>query len=176
MFVSSVQMRRLAQTPFVRSKMFSQQSQLNQSLKSTSQHIKCFSSLSSSQSSNQDKKGYSLFFKSLIMSGAIATALTLTNSSLNISECATSSKSNKNEKQLPTFTLDEVSKHDGKGKDKTSWVTYGNGVYDITNFIESHPGGASKIKLAAGKSVEPFWALFPFHQVTKYNYYCCCYY
>jgi len=26
-----------------------------------------------------------------------------------------------------------------------------------------HPGGASKISLAAGKSLEPFWHLFPFH-------------
>jgi len=33
-------------------------------------------------------------------------------------------------------------------------------VYDITTFIASHPGGSEKIKLAAGKGVEPFWALY----------------
>jgi sulfite oxidase len=42
-------------------------------------------------------------------------------------------------------------------------VAYGDGVYDITNFIQSHPGGTAKISLAAGKSLEPFWHLFPFH-------------
>ncbi len=39
-------------------------------------------------------------------------------------------------------------------------VTFKDGVYDVTDFIAAHPGGASKIMLAAGGSVEPFWALY----------------
>jgi sulfite oxidase len=48
------------------------------------------------------------------------------------------------------------------------WVTRGNGVYDITEFVEVHPGG-SRILLAAGGSVDPFWALFSIHnsETTK---------
>ncbi len=32
-----------------------------------------------------------------------------------------------------------------------------DGVYDITDFVAQHPGGASKIMLAAGGAVDPFW-------------------
>ena len=39
---------------------------------------------------------------------------------------------------LPIFTSDEVSKHQD---DKTGvWISYRNGVYDITSFIHNHPG------------------------------------
>jgi sulfite oxidase len=38
-------------------------------------------------------------------------------------------------------------------------VTGQDGVYDITDFIASHPGGAAKIMMAAGGAVEPFWAM-----------------
>lgn len=44
--------------------------------------------------------------------------------------------------------------------DKRVWVTYQDGVYDITDFIPNHPGGADKIILAAGSSVEPFWRIY----------------
>jgi len=36
-------------------------------------------------------------------------------------------------------------------------------VYDITDFVESHPGGKDKIMMAAGGSVEPFWKVFAIH-------------
>jgi sulfite oxidase len=62
---------------------------------------------------------------------------------------------------LPTYSLQEVSQHTGV-KRKGIWVVYKNGVYDITKFITSHPGG-TKILLAAGKSIEPFWQLYAAH-------------
>ncbi len=34
-----------------------------------------------------------------------------------------------------------------------------DGVYDITEFVAMHPGGAAKILMAAGGPVEPFWAM-----------------
>ena len=39
---------------------------------------------------------------------------------------------------LPVYTLDEVSKH-VEAKDGI-WITYKNGVYDVTSFINQHPG------------------------------------
>ncbi|XP_078577676.1 sulfite oxidase-like [Branchiostoma floridae x Branchiostoma japonicum] len=63
---------------------------------------------------------------------------------------------------LPEFSLSEVAKH--KTKNERVWITYKSGVYDITEFLESHPGGASKIMLAAGGSVEPFWAMYAVHK------------
>ena len=61
---------------------------------------------------------------------------------------------------LPSFTRAEIAKH--VDKEKGVWVTYKDGVYDITNFISKHPGG-EKILLGAGKSVEPFWRLYAQH-------------
>lgn len=43
------------------------------------------------------------------------------------------------------------------------WVTYGSDVFDVTDFLELHPGGKSKILLAAGGALEPFWALYAMH-------------
>ncbi|XP_028169216.1 sulfite oxidase isoform X2 [Ostrinia furnacalis] len=60
---------------------------------------------------------------------------------------------------LPTFRAEEVSKHDSK---KSFWVTYKHGVYDVTKFLPSHPGG-EQILNAAGLSIEPFWNVYGMH-------------
>uniref|UniRef100_A0A0N5APD5 sulfite oxidase n=1 Tax=Syphacia muris TaxID=451379 RepID=A0A0N5APD5_9BILA len=64
-------------------------------------------------------------------------------------------------KDLPTYRLDEVKKH-GKSAERI-WVTFQQGVYDITDFIEGHPGG-NKILMAAGGSIEPYWHLYQQHE------------
>ncbi|XP_022538148.2 sulfite oxidase, mitochondrial [Astyanax mexicanus] len=61
---------------------------------------------------------------------------------------------------LPVYTQDEVSKH--SSLDEGIWVTYKGSVYDITKFVSMHPGG-DKILLAAGRALEPFWALYAVH-------------
>jgi sulfite oxidase len=43
------------------------------------------------------------------------------------------------------------------------WVTYKDGVYDVTKFVEQHPGGAARLMLAAGGSIDPFWAMYQQH-------------
>uniref|UniRef100_A0A914PIX6 sulfite oxidase n=1 Tax=Panagrolaimus davidi TaxID=227884 RepID=A0A914PIX6_9BILA len=65
---------------------------------------------------------------------------------------------------LPTFKLDEIKKH-GKESGKI-WVIYKHGVYDVTEFHKNHPGG-DKILLAAGGSVEPYWALYAQHKTDE---------
>ena len=45
-------------------------------------------------------------------------------------------------------------------------MTYEDDVFDITEFVQSHPGG-KKILLAAGKSVEPFWKLYTLHNTEQ---------
>jgi len=57
------------------------------------------------------------------------------------------------------YKLAEVAKHNTK---EDAWVTYKDGVYDITNFIMDHPGG-DRIMLAAGKAIDPFWRLYQMH-------------
>lgn len=41
-----------------------------------------------------------------------------------------------------------MAKH--KTKKDRIWVTYKSGVYDITEFVEGHPGGSKRIMMAAG--------------------------
>lgn len=65
------------------------------------------------------------------------------------------------ENKSSVFTSEEVAEHNSL--DKGIWVTYKGQVYDITEFVASHPGGPSKILLAAGGSLEPFWALYAVH-------------
>jgi sulfite oxidase len=42
------------------------------------------------------------------------------------------------------------------------WVTFGDGVYDVTSFVAKHPGG-DKILLAAGGAVDPYWVVYQQH-------------
>lgn len=58
----------------------------------------------------------------------------------------------------------EVAKH--TTRENGIWVTYGDGVYDITKFVDLHPGGEI-ILLAAGGSLEPFWNLYAVHKTPE---------
>ena len=73
----------------------------------------------------------------------------------------TNNNNNDNNNNLPTFTMAEVAKH--KTKETGMWVIFKGEVYDITEFVEGHPGGKEKIALAAGGDVEDFWFLYPIH-------------
>lgn len=64
---------------------------------------------------------------------------------------------------LPTYRASDVSKHDNKS---SFWVTYKHGVYDITKFLPSHPGG-EQILNAGGLSVEPFWNVYGMHKTDE---------
>ena len=67
---------------------------------------------------------------------------------------------------LPEYTLEDVPKNSTPGEGKV-WVTYKYGVYDITGYFALHPGGADKISLAAGSSLEPYWAVFANHNADE---------
>ncbi|CEJ88425.1 hypothetical protein VHEMI04719 [[Torrubiella] hemipterigena] len=62
---------------------------------------------------------------------------------------------------LPRFRLSEVKEHDGKSKHP--WVTRGDKVYDITDWVAAHPGGKI-ILTAAGGSIDRYWDLFAIHK------------
>lgn len=51
---------------------------------------------------------------------------------------------------LPTFTPAEVESHNTA---KSCYVTIGRNVYDVTEFVEDHPGGGDLILDQAGKDV-----------------------
>ncbi len=68
---------------------------------------------------------------------------------------------NTNLNDSPIYTYQDVKKHNNINKG--IWVSYKNKVYDITDFVENHPGGTEKIMLAAGKNLEPFWNIYQQH-------------
>lgn len=58
------------------------------------------------------------------------------------------------------YRLADIAEH--KTRETGIWVTYKDSVYDITDFINDHPGG-DRIMLAAGKAIDPFWRLYQMH-------------
>ncbi|USW59134.1 Putative oxidoreductase, molybdopterin-binding domain, eukaryotic molybdopterin oxidoreductase [Septoria linicola] len=59
-----------------------------------------------------------------------------------------------------TFRLADVVTHDRSSS--TKWVIHGRSVYDITSFIDAHPGGEVILR-ACGGSIDPYWKLFSIH-------------
>lgn len=51
------------------------------------------------------------------------------------------------EEDLKAYTLDEVSQHNTV---EDLWVVYNGGVYDITKYIDEHPGGEEVVIDVAG--------------------------
>lgn len=59
------------------------------------------------------------------------------------------------------FRLQEIQEHN---RDSDSyWVYRGDRVYDITDWVPSHPGG-EVIMRAVGGNIEPYWSIFTNHQ------------
>lgn len=68
-----------------------------------------------------------------------------------------------NEDDLPIYTAAQVAKNNGKGPNSRVWMTYGGNVYDVTDFINNHPGGNQLILQAAGGPIEPHWHIYRQH-------------
>ena len=66
-----------------------------------------------------------------------------------------------------SYTLKEVGEH----KDGDSmWLVVDNGVYDISNFLDEHPGGAKILKRMAGKDAsKQFWKYHGKNVLDKYG-------
>lgn len=67
---------------------------------------------------------------------------------------------------LPVYTREEVAEHNGRRGDGSMWVTLGHYVYDVTSFVDEHPGGPARIREAAGGAVDDFWAVWAYHLIS----------
>jgi len=67
----------------------------------------------------------------------------------------------KEKKKCEIYTRADVAKHDSI--EKGVWVTYKQNVYDVSEFLDGHPGGRDLLLMAAGKDIEPFWKLYAAH-------------
>ena len=66
----------------------------------------------------------------------------------------------------PLFTAEEVAAHDDASGPQGLWMTYKDGVYDLTDFVNKHPGGARFLKMAAGGAVDSWWAYWHWHHTS----------
>ena len=61
----------------------------------------------------------------------------------------------------PVYTKEQVSEADGVGG-RPMWITYRDGVYDVTEFHRIHPGG-DLILQGVGGDVSAFWDIWAYH-------------
>eukprot|EP01063_Lacrimia_lanifica_P032337 TRINITY_DN550_c3_g1_i1.p1 TRINITY_DN550_c3_g1~~TRINITY_DN550_c3_g1_i1.p1 ORF type:complete len:754 (+),score=323.05 TRINITY_DN550_c3_g1_i1:199-2262(+) len=70
----------------------------------------------------------------------------------------------KRPRELPLIALEEVAKH--KSADSV-WVTYEGVVYDVTPFVNNHPGGRDLLLTAAGMDLHHFFTNYTVHLRTE---------
>ncbi|KAI7885262.1 acyl-CoA dehydrogenase NM domain-like protein [Lichtheimia hyalospora FSU 10163] len=69
--------------------------------------------------------------------------------------------------QLKTFTREEVSRH---AAEDDLWIIIDNAVYDVSEFVDLHPGGVFPIMELAGKdATEAFYGLHRQEVLIKYD-------
>ncbi|KAI1808115.1 cytochrome b5 [Daldinia bambusicola] len=67
-----------------------------------------------------------------------------------------------------TFTAKDVAEH--KDEKTGMYIIVDSGVYDITNFLDEHPGGAKILKRMAGKNAtKQFWKYHGKTVLDKYG-------
>eukprot|EP00927_Polykrikos_kofoidii_P019518 TRINITY_DN19131_c0_g1_i1.p1 TRINITY_DN19131_c0_g1~~TRINITY_DN19131_c0_g1_i1.p1 ORF type:complete len:596 (-),score=57.83 TRINITY_DN19131_c0_g1_i1:54-1841(-) len=64
------------------------------------------------------------------------------------------------------YTRAQVQLHDGSNEDGSIWVTYKDGVYDVTHYVKEHPGGKFLLQ-AAGGPVDGWWRYWGQHHISK---------
>ena len=55
---------------------------------------------------------------------------------------------------METYTIDEVNEHNTIA---SCWIIINNEVYDITDFLNKHPGGSSILLTVAGEDATDFF-------------------
>ncbi|KAH0613576.1 uncharacterized protein H6S33_005462 [Morchella sextelata] len=71
-------------------------------------------------------------------------------------------------KEMKQFTINDVAAH--KDAEKGMYIVIDNGVYDVTAFVDEHPGGAKILKRVAGKDAsKQFWKYHNEGVLKKYS-------
>ena len=70
--------------------------------------------------------------------------------------CASRCEGSKQDRRI---SLDELREFD-----QGCWVSYKGGVYDVTEFLDAHPGGPHRIMMVSGQDLGPFWQVYDLHR------------
>jgi len=65
----------------------------------------------------------------------------------------------KDPKDLPFMTVDEITADHGD----QVWVTWKGGVFNVTEFMDAHPGGVNRILMVNGQDLKAFWSIYKLH-------------
>ena len=68
---------------------------------------------------------------------------------------------------LPLFSLEEVQQHN---TEKDAWVIHRGNVYDVSEFLERHPGGKDILLAYAGQDVTTLMTQDDLHKHTTFAY------
>jgi len=60
---------------------------------------------------------------------------------------------------LPTISLEQLRADHGE----ETWVTWKGGVFNVTPFLDAHPGGAARIQMVNGQDLKAFWGVYKIH-------------
>lgn len=90
------------------------------------------------------------FAKKILYTGSVAAAALLSFNQLTASNNDNVLDNQSPKKDLPKVSVDEFIKHD---RPKDCWVVINGTVYDLTRFIDVHPGGPNIIEQNCGKDV-----------------------
>lgn len=99
-------------------------------------------------------------YGSLALAAISAIALAVYSKDPLLTEAGT--RNDERKKNTKYFRLKDIKAHGAESRNGI-WVSRGTSVYDITEWIDGHPGG-SVIMRAAGSALEPYWSVFAFHQ------------
>ena len=115
----------------------------------------------SNSSSNANNNGTSVVFA---ISISLLASTTLASNDSHSEPMKDANNANKNIQLSTTkiYRRADISSHNNL--DSGIWVTYKNGVYDITSFLANHPGGRERLMLAAGKDLSEFWTIPAYRQ------------
>ena len=69
--------------------------------------------------------------------------------------------------KLPQFSVEEVEKHN---TEKDAWVIHRAKVYDVSKFLERHPGGKDILLAYAGRDVTALMTQDDLHEHTSFAY------
>ncbi len=62
-------------------------------------------------------------------------------------------------KEFPVLSLEDVRSNHGTDV----WVVLEEGVFDVTTFLEAHPGGQPRIQMVNGQDLGEFWKIYKLH-------------
>jgi cytochrome b involved in lipid metabolism len=113
------------------------------------------SALTSIKEDRQYQKGYSW---GLIGAGILSSCLLL-GAKEALLDAETPAPPGHPASNLPLLSYDQFK----AGKKDRVWVTLDGGVYDVTSFMDAHPGGIDRIQMVNNQDLAKFWGVYDLH-------------